>query len=40
MATITTNLLLSLFTQCAIDVAPETLHTVIRGWLIFSGVRK
>lgn len=29
MATITTNLLLSLFTQCAIDVAPETLHTLI-----------
>lgn len=29
MATITTNLLLSLFTQCAIDIAPETLHTLI-----------
>ena len=29
MATITTNLLFSLFVQCAVDVAPETLHTLI-----------
>ncbi|HHR5929474.1 TPA: lytic transglycosylase domain-containing protein [Providencia alcalifaciens] len=29
MATITTNLLFSLFAQCAVDVAPETLHTLI-----------
>ena len=29
MATITTQVLLSLFAQCAADVAPETLHTLI-----------
>ena len=29
MATITTQVLLSLFAQCATDVAPETLHTLI-----------
>ncbi|MEE6032865.1 lytic transglycosylase domain-containing protein [Avibacterium paragallinarum] len=29
MATITTQVLLSLFSQCAADVAPETLHTLI-----------
>lgn len=29
MATITTQVLFSLFAQCAADVAPETLHTLI-----------
>lgn len=29
MASLSTQMLLSLFAQCATDVAPETLHTVI-----------